>query len=372
MAINLDEENKQLREQLHKYEEILERVLEGPQFEGIIASKIFNNRYRLLVNDRPTFATIADQKLISLKPGDRVMVTKDNVIASVLPEELKEKKEPPKFQFIKWEEIGGFKSQIEKIRDTIENPVKYAHLYEQYGLSASKGVVLHGPAGCGKTMIAKAIASDVLQGSQIDEDSFIYLKGGEMLSPYVGVAENNIKAIFDRARRHFKNTGVRSVIFIDEAEAILPARGSRHSSDVETTIVPTFLSEMDGFEDNATFIILATNFLHQLDEAVIRPGRIDLNIEIGRPSEVDVEDILRIYLNKTKVNGDIDKIISEFLPICTQDQYMRQMSGAWIKNIIDKAISIAIKKEVAGKSMLQKMRNNQGITIDHLKQALTY
>lgn len=371
MAYNLSEENKELREQIQKYEELLEKLLEGPKIEGIVESNEFNGIYRLIVNDKPSFAPSAKQ--LGLKPGTRVMVTKDGIIADILPEELMPKKEPVKFNFIKWEEIGGLKSQVEKIRETISYPTKYQDLYKEYGLSSSKGIVLYGPAGCGKTMIAKAIASEILSGTELDEDSFIYLKGGEMLSPYVGVAENNIKSIFDRSRRHYKKTGNKTVIFIDEAEAILPARGSRRSSDVETTIVPTFLSEMDGFEDNSTFIILATNFLGQLDEAVIRPGRIDLRVKINRPTEEDVEDILRIYLNQTHCASPVDELIKDFMPILTQDQYMVRMSGAVIKNLVDKAAVLSIKDAVESSGKKHVFRKSaHGITIDHLKKALDY
>jgi proteasome-associated ATPase len=194
-------------------------------------------------------------------------------------------------------------------------------------------------------MIAKAIASVFLEGQKLNKDSFIYLKGGEMLSPYVGVAEQNIKSIFDKARDNFKNNGQKSVIFIDEAEAILPARGSRRSSDVETTIVPTFLSEMDGFEENSTFIILATNYLEQLDPAVIRPGRIDLQIEISRPNYNEILEIADIYFRKVKRASNISTLSS-----CLADELIKTnlpISGALIKNIIEKSSINAIKREIA-------------------------
>lgn len=361
--MNIREENEQLREKIDNYEQILEKVMEGPFFSGIVASKPAEGIYRV-ISDEGKEVLIAGHPNIptqNLKEGTRVMLNQ-SIIVKVLPKELEKKQPEVHFDFIEWHEIGGIKSQVAKIREATEMPANYAKLYKEYGLTPSKGVLLYGPPGCGKTMIAKAIASTFLKGKSITKDSFIYMKGGEMLSPYVGVAENNIKSAFDRARRNFKEKGSRSVIFIDEAEAILPARGSRKSSDVETTIVPTFLSEMDGFEENGTFVILATNHPSQLDPAVIRPGRIDLKVEISRPTYEDAIDIFQIYLKKTKCAKPVKDLAISASDYLYKSKAVAETSGALIKNIVDKACLLAIKRAIAG--------DNSGVTNKDLQQAI--
>lgn len=361
--MTIQEENKELRSQIKDYEKLFEKMMGGPYQSGSITSKEYKGMYRVLLdNGKETIITAnnkVDKKL--LKEGARVMCN-TNVITEVLPDELEKKPEEVNFDFIDWNQIAGIKSQVEKIKEAINAPMMYGKFYKQYGLSPCKGILLYGPPGCGKTMIAKAIASTFLKDKNITKDSFIYMKGGEMLSPWVGAAENNIKSVFTRARQNYKKNGNKSVIFIDEAEAILPARGSRRSSDVETTIVPTFLSEMDGFEDNSTFIILATNYPNQIDSAVIRPGRIDMKIEIRRPIEEDAVEIFDLYLHKTKCSKDACDLASVAAKHLFNTDKVNMVSGALIKNIIDRACLTAVRRAATGE--------NTGVLEEDIIQAI--
>lgn len=362
--MTLAEENRELREKIDKYEEVLDKLMEGPFFSGAISSKKHDEMYRVTLEDGKEVFLKVNPRLVpnTFEEGTKVLVN-DTMILQLLPSALEKSTPPVNFTFMNWDQIGGMKSQIQTIKETVEMPILYAKYYKEFGLTPSKGILLYGPPGCGKTMIAKAIASAFLRGKDITKDSFIYMKGGEMLSPYVGVAENNIKNVFKKARKNYEENGHKSVIFIDEAEALLPARGSRKSSDVETTIVPTFLSEMDGFEENSTFIILATNHPTQLDPAIIRPGRIDLQVAISRPTYEDAIDIFNIYLSKTKCS-----IASKTLATIASDALFKsnkveEVSGAMIKNIVDKACLLAIKQSIANKKI-------QGITKENINEVI--
>jgi proteasome-associated ATPase len=283
-----------------------------------------------------------------LKKGDNVILI-DGAILDFVPESLisVELEEEIEFERIGWNSIGGMKSQIESIRKKVEYPTKYKSVFKDFHLPPSKGILLYGPTGCGKTLIAKAIASSMIDAKAISKKHFIYMKGGELLSMYVGVAEARIKNAFDAARKTYKTTKIRPIIFIDEAEAILPPRGSRVSSDVETTIVPTFLSEMDGFEGDNPFVLLATNYEDRIDTAILRPGRIDLKVYVGRPTVEDSVDIFKIHLRKTKIAGDITELAKAAAKrMFSIRKLSGEISGALIESLVQSAIEWAIERKI--------------------------
>lgn len=217
-------------------------------------------------------------------------------------------------------------------------------------------------------MIAKAIATSVLGEDNLepDKESFIYLKGGELLSKWVGEAEGNIKNIFDTARKYIRRTGRKSIIFIDEAEAIVPVRGSRQSSDVDTTIVPTFLAEMDGINDHNPFVILATNHLDKIDPAIIRPGRIDLSVEITRPDMEDCKEILEYYFGKTKLAAPLETLLEACGAYIEGDATFRaKRSGAELEGLVQKFTATAIRRLIS-----EPKSKERGIILKDLEVAL--
>ncbi len=218
------------------------------------------------------------------------------------------------FRYTDWNEIGGLEEAKQQLRESVEYPYLFQQLYENYGKKPTKGVLLYGPPGCGKTMLGKAAATTLrnlhryrssgYRASDSDSDAFIYIKGPEILDRFVGVAEATVRAIFQRARAHFQKCNYPSVVFIDEADAILGKRGSGISSDVERTIVPAFLTEMDGLTDSHALMILATNRSDTLDPAITRDGRIDIKIKVSRPTLESAKDILRLQFRKVPINED--------------------------------------------------------------------
>ena len=301
---------------------------------------------------------------------------------------------------ISYSDIGGLGPQIEQIRDAVELPFLHPDLYREHGLKAPKGILLYGPPGCGKTLIAKAVAHSLAArvmeqtGSLGTRSYFLNIKGPELLDKYVGETERHIRLIFARAREKVSG-GSPVVVFFDEMDSLFRTRGTGISSDVETTIVPQLLSEIDGVEKLENVIVIgASNREDMIDPAILRPGRLDVKIKILRPDAEGAAEIFAKYLTpdlplhrddlaengydpevtvREMIRRTVEKMYAEdksneYLEVTyangdTEMLYFKDFnSGAVIQNVVDRAKKYAIKDLLT--------LNQRGLRIDHLMRAV--
>jgi proteasome-associated ATPase len=241
---------------------------------------------------------------VRLRAGDSLLVeSRSGYALERLPRPEVEELVLEEVPDITYNDIGGLGPQIEAIRDAVELPFLHADLFVEHELKPPKGILLYGPPGCGKTMIAKAVANSLAkrvaekEGRDDAKSYFLNIKGPELLNKYVGETERQIRLIFQRAREKVQE-GHPVIVFFDEMDSIFRTRGSGVSSDVENTIVPQLLSEIDGVETLKDVIVIgASNREDMIDPAILRPGRLDVKIKIDRPNEVAAREIFAIYLH---------------------------------------------------------------------------
>ena len=341
--------------------------------------------------------SLADQPI---RAGDSLLLeSRSGYVYERIPKSEVEELVLEEVPDIDYADIGGLSRQIEQIRDAVELPFLHADLFREYQLRPPKGILLYGPPGCGKTLIAKAVANSLakkvsaLKGEGQGKSYFLNIKGPELLNKYVGETERHIRLVFQRAREK-TSEGTPVIVFFDEMDSIFRTRGSGVSSDVESTIVPQLLSEIDGVEGLENVIVIgASNREDMIDPAILRPGRLDVKIKIERPDAEAARDIFGKYLlpalplhpddlaehggsREATIAGMIQRTVERMYTEIEENRFLEVTyangdkevlyfkdfnSGAMLQNIVDRAKKMAIKERLE--------TGTGGLRVGHLMQA---
>ena len=382
----------------------------------VVAVKDILDARRVLVYgraDEERVVEIAESlKETKLRAGDALLFdTRSNLLVEKIARPESEELVLEEVPDISYEDIGGLDAQIELITDAVELPYLHRALFQDYELPAPKGILLYGPPGCGKTLIAKAVANSLskkvaeLSGNKNVRSYFLNIKGPELLNKYVGETERQIRMVFQRAREKAEE-GTPVIIFFDEMDSLFRTRGTGISSDMESTIVPQLLAEIDGVESLRDVIVIgATNREDLIDPAILRPGRLDVKIKIERPNEEAAAQIFHRYLHSDLPiddaiiqelgGGDRDKAVRLMIEQTVENMYLIDdtnrflevtyqggdkeilyfkdfASGAMIENVVRRAKKLAVKREIASKgkgvrtedlleSIRQEFRENEDL-----------
>ncbi|MBA2812434.1 MULTISPECIES: proteasome ATPase [Streptomyces] len=383
-------------------------VVEAMEYERVgdivTLKEILEDGERALVlghTDEERVVRLAEPLLdVTIRPGDALLLEpRSGYVYEVVPKSEVEELVLEEVPDIGYEQIGGLGNQIEMIRDAVELPYLYPDLFKEHELRPPKGVLLYGPPGCGKTLIAKAVANSLAKkvaevtGVAAGKSFFLNIKGPELLNKYVGETERQIRLVFQRAREK-ASEGTPVIVFFDEMESLFRTRGSGVSSDVENTIVPQLLAEIDGVEGLQNVVVIgASNREDMIDPAILRPGRLDVKIKIERPDAEAAKDIFQKYLTERlplhtddlgEHGGDKTSTVQSMIQTAVEQMYAESEenrflevtyangdkevlyfkdfnSGAMIENIVGRAKKMAIK------DFLEK--NQKGLRVSHLLQA---
>jgi proteasome-associated ATPase len=372
------------------------------QGEVVVLKEVMEDGKRALVIGRTDEERVVELSTAlqaeKIRAGDSLLLEpKSGHVLEKLPKPEVEELILEEVPDISYDDIGGLAEQLEEIRDAIELPYLHEELFREHELEPPKGILLYGPPGCGKTLVAKAVAASLANkvaektGEAKRQSYFLNIKGPELLNKYVGETERQIRMIFQRAKEK-SDEGVPVIVFFDEMDSLFRTRGTGISSDIESTIVPQLLAEIDGVESLKNVIVVgASNREDLIDPAILRPGRLDVKIKIERPDERSAKDIFSKYLtpnlpiaeDETRVHGSKEKAIEEIIARTVERMYSEEpenrflevtyangdkedlyfkdfSSGAMIENIVRRAKKTAIKRRIAGESKgisLQDMLN---------------